>query len=418
MGIADDPECRWCMEKDETADHVISWTILERKDNDKDRYGEPRTSQANIGQASHPPAEPVNISVADYSSPSTSQQTYDVKVHPDIIDHENDLDRYVGLATQLSTENKRELLQNPWIPPKITILKYIPSDKLKSRLEKCQRNVVYTSPKIRNELINLCGEVIEENIISEVQKTVAYAVLVHETADVAGKEQLLIGVRFYDESKRKIREQFAGFVEVKVQNASAIAEAIDNFLISSNFPTEDCVGFGFDGCSTIAGKEGGIQAILRKKYPRALYFNCSSHKLNLVVSDANAVPEISNTVAIVKDVITFFRVSSTHRNYAPNLSRLCKTRWSENINQSETFPELVKSLEKLSVEGNYATRKSAYQLHSAVTKPVFIVALQTIAKYLAVLEPVVNALQAKSIDMISLGAHRNFGSTSCSQANT
>nr|CAI5851883.1 unnamed protein product [Callosobruchus analis] len=93
----------------------------------------------------------------------------------------------------------------------------------------------------------------------------------------------------------------------------------------------------------MAGKEGGVQAILRKKYPRALYFHCSSHKLNLVVNDANAVPEIRNTVATVKDVITFFRESTTRRNYAPNLSRLCETRWSENINQSESFLNIFQS---------------------------------------------------------------------------
>nr|CAI5828883.1 unnamed protein product [Callosobruchus analis] len=191
----------------------------------------------------------------------------------------------------------------------------------------------------------------------------AYSILADETADVSGKEQLSIGVRFYDESKSKIREEFVGFVELKAQNASAIAEAIDNFLISSNLSKEDCVGFGFDGCSTMAGKEGGVQAILRKKYPRALIFSLLKSQTHLVVNDANAVPEIRNTVAT----------------------------------------ELVKSLETLSVEGNYATRKSAYQLHSAVTKPVFIVSLQTIAKYSAVIEPVVNALQAKSIDMISVG---------------
>nr|CAI5869342.1 unnamed protein product [Callosobruchus analis] len=455
----------------------------------------PISLHANIGQASNSSVEPLNISVADYSSPSTSQQTYDVNVDPEIIVddgcHENDLGRYVGLATQLSTEKKRELLQNPWIPPrnydfesdashlkrkfnhawldqyspwlvyskrlKGALCKYcvlfpppistvrgilgsfmvrpylkfknmhedcrkhattnlhqtatnaaknflenVPVDiqlqsghqkaidenrqilssiiscivfcgthdmplrgkqadegvlldllklridsgdnKLKSHFEKCRRNAIYTSPRIQNELINLCGEVIQENVISEVRKTMAYSILADETADVSGKEQLSIGVRFYDESKSKIREEFVGFVELKAQNASAIAEAIDNFLISSNLSKEDCVGFGFDGCSTMAGKE---------------------------------VPEIRNTVATVKDVITFFRESTTRRNYAPNLSRL----W------------------------NYATRKSAYQLHSAVTKPVFIVSLQTIAKYSAVIEPVVNALQAKSIDMISVGKH-------------
>nr|CAI5857316.1 unnamed protein product [Callosobruchus analis] len=146
-------------------------------------------------------------------------------------------------------------------------------NKLKSHFEKCRRNAIYTSPRIQNELINLCGEVIQENVISEVRKTMAYSILADETADVSGKEQLSIGVRFYDESKSKIREEFVGFVELKAQNASAIAEAIDNFLISSNLSKEDCVGFGFDGCSTMAGKEGGVQAILRKKISSCFIFS-------------------------------------------------------------------------------------------------------------------------------------------------
>ncbi|KAG5900289.1 hypothetical protein JTB14_000816 [Gonioctena quinquepunctata] len=93
----------------------------------------------------------------------------------------------------------------------------------------------------------------------------AYAVSADETADIAGKEQLSIGLRFYDESKGKIREEFIGFAELSAQDASSIAEAIDNFLVSYNLPPEYCVGFGFDGCSAMAGKDGGVQAILRNK---------------------------------------------------------------------------------------------------------------------------------------------------------
>ncbi|RVE47170.1 hypothetical protein evm_008138 [Chilo suppressalis] len=99
----------------------------DENDNHDKTHVMPRSLHANIGQTSHSPAEPVNISVADYSSSSTSQQTYDVNVDPEIIVddgyHENDLGRYVGLATQLSTEKKRELLQHPWIPPRNLILK-------------------------------------------------------------------------------------------------------------------------------------------------------------------------------------------------------------------------------------------------------------------------------------------------------
>ncbi|GBP34178.1 Zinc finger MYM-type protein 1 [Eumeta japonica] len=292
--------------------------------------------------------EPVNVSVADYSSPSTSQQTYDLNVDPEIIVddgyHENDHGHYVGLATQLSIEKKRELLQNPWIPPRNYDCESDASH-LKRKfnhawLDQYAPWLVY-SKRLKGALCKHC--VLVPPPIST--KTMAYAVSADETADVAGKEQLSISGRFYDEIKKKIKEEFVGFVELKAQNASAIAEAIDNFLISFNLPTEDCIGFGFDGCSTIAGKECGVQAILRKKYPLALYFHCSSHKLNLVVNDANAVPEIRNTVATVKDVITFFREWTTRRNYAPNISQL------------------------------------------------------------SFLEPVVNALQAKSIDMISVGEH-------------
>lgn len=283
--------------------------------------------------------------------------------------------------------------------------------KLKDHLEKCRRNAVYTSPKIQNELIGLCGEVIRENVINDAKKAMAYAVLADETADISGKEQLSIGLRFCDESQGKIREEFTGFVELKSQNAPSIAEAIDNFLVSYNFSPENCVGFGFDGCSTMAGKEGGVQAILRKKYTRALFFHCSNHKINLVVNDANNVPEIRNTIATVKDTINFFRESTARRNLAPNLSRMCETRWSEKYKSirifAQHFSELVNALEKLSIEGNYATRKSAYQLHSAVTISSFIVALTTIAKYSAVLEPVVNALQAKSMDLVKVGEHIN-----------
>lgn len=282
-------------------------------------------------------------------------------------------------------------------------------EKLKSHLDKCQKNAVYTSPTIQNEIIQLCGEVIKEKIIEDCKRAKAYAVMADETADIAGKEQLSIGLRFYDESQKIIREEFVGYIELKCQDASTIASAIQSFLEDNNFSADNCVGFGFDGCSTMAGKEGGVQAILKKKYAKSLFFHCSSHRLNLVVNDTSKLPEIRNTIATVKDTITFFRESPARRKSVPNLSRLCETRWSEKYKSikkfSESFTDIVKALEHLSVEGNYATRKSAYQLHCAVTKPIFILGLNIIARYSAILEPVVNVLQGKSMDLVMVKKH-------------
>lgn len=43
------------------------------------------------------------------------------------------------------------------------------------------------------------------------------------------------------------------------------------------------LGLGFDGCSTMSGKENGVQALIKQKYPVACFFYYASHKLNLVV---------------------------------------------------------------------------------------------------------------------------------------
>ena len=85
------------------------------------------------------------------------------------------------------------------------------------------------------------------------------------------------------------------------------------------------VGLGFDGCSTMTGKENGVQAIIRKKYPITCYFHCASHKLNLVVNDQNSIPEIRNTIGTVKEIIKFLKESVLRRKLIPNIPLFCET---------------------------------------------------------------------------------------------
>ncbi|XP_050301517.1 uncharacterized protein LOC126739760 [Anthonomus grandis grandis] len=159
----------------------------------------------------------------------------------------------------------------------------------------------------------------------------------------------------------------------------------------------------------MSGKEGGVQAILRKKYKKALFFHCSSHKLNLVINDPNALPEIRNTVGAIKDIITFFRESVLRRKLIPNIPKLCETRLSEKYKSirgfKENFCDIMEALETLSRDGNIATRKHAYQLHVAASKVSFIFSLGLIAKYSALLEPTVNVLQSVPLDAVQASQH-------------
>ena len=61
-------------------------------------------------------------------------------------------------------------------------------------MEKTSGNSKYTSPKIQNELINLCEETVRGEIVALANNSVGFSILADETADISGTEQLAIGV--------------------------------------------------------------------------------------------------------------------------------------------------------------------------------------------------------------------------------
>ncbi|CAG9564116.1 unnamed protein product [Danaus chrysippus] len=97
------------------------------------------------------------------------------------------------------------------------------------------------------------------DIAKKVKEADAYSVLADETADISGTEQLSIGLRYFDEEANEVQEMFVGFVELEGLDAKSIAYCIDEFLTKEDLnPADKCVGFGFDGCSTMSGKDDEI----------------------------------------------------------------------------------------------------------------------------------------------------------------
>jgi len=48
------------------------------------------------------------------------------------------------------------------------------------------------------------------------------------------------------------------------------------------------------GAASMSGNFRGVQAIVKKSYPKALYTHCVSHSLNLCLSDAAKTQAIRN----------------------------------------------------------------------------------------------------------------------------
>ena len=71
---------------------------------------------------------------------------------------------------------------------------------LKQHLQTASKNVKYTSKTIQNDMINVCGRLIQDKILCEVKQARFFSIIADEATDVANTEQLSISIRFVDES--------------------------------------------------------------------------------------------------------------------------------------------------------------------------------------------------------------------------
>ncbi|XP_050064353.1 uncharacterized protein LOC126553244 [Aphis gossypii] len=280
---------------------------------------------------------------------------------------------------------------------------------LMNHFETCTTKTKYVSHRIQNEIISICGDVIRNDIISCINDSYVFSLLADETSDISGKEQLSIGIRYFNMQSFEIREEFLGFTEVQDLSAEGIANALINITNKYGLSMSQLIGLGFDGCSTMSGRINGVQSIIRRKYPMAFFYHCASHKLNLVINDQNAIPDIRNTSSTIKDIIRFFRESILRRKLIPNVPLFCETRWSEKYKSvrlfSKYFEEIKTVLDSLALDQNVntATRNRAFQLSCATSNIGFLVRLELISFYSAIMEPVVTKLQAVSVNL-----HKGF----------
>lgn len=235
-------------------------------------------------------------------------------------------------------------------------------------------NAKYTSARVQNEIITICGDILREEIVAEVNTAFAFSVLADETADIAGTEQMSIGIRFVDKrgTDACVREHFMGFVELNQLNSACIAAAILKFLKDAGLILSNLVGQGYDGCSTMAGREAGVNRIIQKELPKALFFHCASHKLNLVINDLNEVSEIRNTIGIIKQTTNFFRESVLRRKLVPNIPMLCETRWSAKYKSIRIFSQhyvaIVEALEELASMESTSNAATSNELTSSTVQ--------------------------------------------------
>lgn len=169
-------------------------------------------------------------------------------------------------------------------------------------------------------------------------------------------------------------------------------------------------GQGYDGAANMRSAFRGVQALIMKTYPKALYTHCVAHCLNLCLSDASKLQEVRNTLGIVQEVNTCFRISAKRSNILKEklesksfsgLKKFCETRWVERHESIlifvEGFHEIVSALEELME----IKEKVAHFLHKSLCNFSFIITVCIMDKVLGITHSISRFLQTENLDLIT-----------------
>jgi hypothetical protein len=289
---------------------------------------------------------------------------------------------------------------------------------LASHLTSCGKNASYISKTTQNEIIDCCGEVIIEKIVTKIKASKFFTIMADETTDVSIKEQLSICIRYFNTTDCKIEEDFIKFVDVEDLTGESLARTILQELGKLNIDLTYCRGQAFDGSSNMSGIFKGVQARISKLQPLATYSHCTNHRLNLAISKACSVASIRNAIGVISSMATFFRDSAArfqsleeemHGNHnfqarKHGLKKLCETRWIERHEAVLTFiehlPALPTVLEAIANSpGGKGSNAFAF-LHSILSSE-FLISVVVLAEVFGITLPLARKLQAEYMDVLS-----------------
>lgn len=296
---------------------------------------------------------------------------------------------------------------------------------LKDHLQHGDPRTKYTSNKIQNELIDICGDQIKSRIVKNCNSAPFFGFIADEATDAATMEQMALCLRYFDSNIGAVTENFIGFAECTSTTGENLSEAFLHQLRSSGVDLEKLRGQGYDGASNMSGKFRGVQARIKQAHPQALYTHCRAHCLNLAICHASDEPVARNMMKTVQEVAFCFNYSAKRLlryqealgNDAQNreamarrtkLQSLCETRWAARADALHTFrcsfATVVEALEDLSL--NYGDAKAG-PFKLAITQFAFIVSLVAVEFVLSQLVPLSQMLQNKQCDLIAAAEEAN-----------
>ncbi|KAK2438041.1 zinc finger MYM-type protein [Trifolium repens] len=212
-----------------------------------------------------------------------------------------------GMPFRGNGEKDDSLFKGPFLELINTLKEANPN--IASVIDCAPGNNFMTAPKIQKDLAAACAFEITKEIICDIADDV-FCVLIDESGDVAGKEQMAVVLRYVN-NEGLLKERFLGIVSVKGTSAKSLKEALEKMLSINGLSLSSIRGQGYDGASNMRGKFGGLRTLIQNENPSAYYVHCFAHQLQLaLVACAKAHKGVSGFFGNVNILVNFIRASN------------------------------------------------------------------------------------------------------------
>ena len=267
------------------------------------------------------------------------------------------------------------------------------------------------SSSIQNDLIQAIGNVVFDEIRSEVNNAPFMSVQADKTTDYATHVQLSIIIRYVHEAK--IYERFIGFYEVSDDKSlDKLTEVIATALNGFDNATNKLVSQTYDGSTVTAGNLGGVQSRLKREgFKYAHFIHCYAHKLNLVLS--KSAEKVAGVRMFFSHLRSFnkFVSSSTKRKsildkFEVSIPSLFETRWcyrTRTVSSVKLLRDKLKNALRSILENNEKwdedTLCQADNLLAKLNDFTFIFFINCFHNILSQAEKLFDILQCKQLDI-------------------
>ena len=161
-----------------------------------------------------------------------------------------------------------------------------PSEKVNRHLELQRKNGLDTkyqniSPKTVTEMQEAICNVLTENLVSNINHSPVYSIMLDESTDITVEKKLSICVRYVNK-KGKAETTFLCNVPLADGCAHTIVSTVSEQFEGLGIDLSKCTSLATDGAAVMMGKRSGVGVQMQSKYsPFCIQTHCIAHRLNL-----------------------------------------------------------------------------------------------------------------------------------------